>query len=231
MAFPGPDLILFQMEGNGNRILSRQRLFRKRKGVSLFTQRVYMGLKRSPSDYLAVSCHSHTALEGICIDKQILIDYLYLGPSNFCRDILVIKLHFLHLRGSLSVPVYDSIRTEIIIRGALSEISAVCLKFPAVAVFLTDGLVNIIPDKPALVQRFRVCQIRIFMHGAAGIPHGMGILAADKRLASVICQKFPDSFYGSIHLALHIAGIVITAVMVYPFIMNQTVRIQPAEKL
>ena len=50
----------------------------------------------------------------------------------------------------------------------------------------------------------------------------MGIFTADEWLAAVFRQKSLDSVGGSIHLALHIAGIVIPAVVEDAFIMHQT---------
>ena len=104
----------------------------------------------------------------------------------------------------------------------LIKISAIGLVFPAIAVFLVNRLVNIIPDKTALIQRFRICQICIFVHGPTGISHSVCIFATDKRLASVFFQKSFDVFHCGVHLAFHIAGIIVTSVMHNTFIVHQT---------
>ena len=49
----------------------------------------------------------------------------------------------------------------------------------------------------------------------------MGILAADKRFASVLRQELLDRFHCRIHLAFHVAGIIVTAVVDNPLVMHQ----------
>ena len=125
----------------------------------------------------------------------------------------------------------NPVGAELIVCGALSEISAVGLEFFAVPVFFIQSLVNIIPDKASLIQRLCICQIRVFMHSPAGISHGVSIFAADKRFAPVFFQEFFNVLHRSIHLAFHIAGVVVSPVMENSFIMDQTGRIFSAEEL
>src|SRR5699024_5929096 len=125
----------------------------------------------------------------------------------------------------------DTVGAEIIVRGTFSEISSVCLKLPAVTVFFINRLVYIIPDKTALIFWLRISQIRILVHGSAGISHGMGVLAADKRLTVVLCQKFSDLFYGSIHLAFYIARFIVCPVAEYALVMHKPGRIRFPQEL
>ena len=183
-------------------------------------------------DHFAILCNSYFAIKNICAYKQVFVDDFYAVCTDFCSDILVVEFDFLHLWRSISVSaVCDTISTEVVICRTFSEVTAVCLEFFAVTVFFVDRLVNIVPDKSALILRFCVCQICIFVHCTAGISHCVGIFTADKRLGTVFCKELLDCFYRRIHLAFHVAGIVISAVVAETFIMNQTSRICLMEEL
>ena len=183
-------------------------------------------------DHFAILCNSYFAIKNICAYKQVFVDDFYAVCTDFCSDILVVEFDFLHLWRSISVSaVCDTISTEVIVCRTFSEVTAVCLEFFAVAVFFVDRLVNIVPDKSALILRFCVCQICIFVHCTAGISHCMGVFTADKRLGAVFCKELFDCLYGWIHLTFHVTGIVISAVMAETFIMNQASRIFLVEEL
>jgi len=183
-------------------------------------------------DHFAILCNSYFAIKNICVYKQVLVDDFYDVCTDFCSDILVVEFDFLHLWRSISVSaVCDTISTEVVICRTFSEVTAVCLEFFAVAVFFVDRLVNIVPDKSALILRFCVCQICIFVHCTTGISHCMGVFTADKRLGAVFCKELFDCLYGWIHLTFHVTGIVISTVMAETFIMNQASRIFLVEEL
>ena len=183
-------------------------------------------------DHFAFLCNSYFAIKNICVYKQVLVDDFYDVCTDFCSDILVVEFDFLHLWRSISVSaVCDTISTEVVICRTFSEVTAVCLEFFAVAVFFVDRLVNIVPDKSALILRFCVCQICIFVHCTTGISHCMGVFTADKRLGAVFCKELFDCLYGWIHLTFHVTGIVISTVMAETFIMNQASRIFLVEEL
>ena len=227
-----PDLVFLQPERNGNRILSRQSFLRKRKRIGLFTKRLYLRLHLDLSKRFSISLHENNTVECVRVQKQILIDDRHPVFGNLRRNILIIIFYFLHLRGRLSVSsIDDAVRAEIIVGRPLAKISSIRLEFLSIPVFLINGLIDIIPDKASLVQWICVRQIRILMHCSAGIPHGMGIFTADKRLAPVFCKKFFDFLHRSIHLTFHVARIIISAVVKYTFIMYQPGRILLAEKL
>src|SRR5699024_9709649 len=144
-------------------------------------------------------------------------------------DVLVIKFYGLHLgrRLPLLSSVSDPVSAEIIICGPLCAVPAICLKLSAVPVLLRQGLINVIPDKASLIQRFCVCKICIPVHGAAGVPHGVKVFTADKGLASVLLKKLRDLCRRCVHLAFYVAGIVVPPVMKDTFIMYQSRGILP----
>ena len=116
--------------------------------------------------------------------------------------------------------VYNPVCTEIIVGGAFPEIAAVGLEFFPIAVFFRNGLVRIVPDEAALVEGFGIGQVGIFVHGAAGISHGVGVFAADKRLVPVLGEELLNTGNRGVHLALHVAGIIVAAVMENAFIVH-----------
>ena len=59
----------------------------------------------------------------------------------------------------------------------------------------------------------------------------MSVFTADERLGIIFCKELFDCLYRRVHLAFHIAGIVISAVMAKTFIVNQTGRVCVAEEL
>ena len=193
MACRSPYRLLFQPERYGDRIFARYSLRPYRKIICLFTQRLYISCQVLLPDLHAISGYCHYTRKRIRIHEQILVDNLHLFCGYFGCNILIVELYFLHLRGRFSVSsIRNAVRTEIVVRRPLVKISAICLEFIAVPILLADSLIDIIPDKSALIKRFCICQVSIFMHRAAGISHSMCVLAADKRLAAVFCKEFFD---------------------------------------
>ena len=169
--------------------------------------------------------NGHTC-KSICVDKKILVDNSNLILFYQSCNILIIEFYFLHLWRRFPVSaICNSISTEIVIAGTIIKISAICLIFFSVTIFFINRLINIIPDKSTLIQWLCISQIRIFMHGTAGISHRMGIFATNKRFCSVFCQKFFNAFHRCIHLTFHITGIIISTVMEQSLIMYQSGRI------
>ena len=135
---------------------------------------------------------------------------------------LVVKFNFLHLRGRISVlSIADSISTEIIIAGAHTKVSAVGLEFLAIAVFLCQGLVNIVPDKTTLEKGFFFHKVCIFVHGTTGISHSVGIFAKNVGLILMFFQIIPNFRCRCIHGAYHVCGLRISGIPPNTFIMNQ----------
>ena len=220
------------MEGNSNCIFSGCFCFFKRQFIFFLTQWLNCCFQYFCTDHFSILCKCYLTVKSICIYKEVLVKHFYCISCHLCCNILIIKFHFLHLRGRISVSaIADSISTEIIISRTLAKISAICLELFSIAVFLINRLVNVIPDKSTLIFRLCICQVSIFVHGTAGISHGMCILTADKRLGTVFCKELLNCFYRRIHLAFHITGIVVSSVVADTFIMYQTGRVILMEKL
>ena len=227
-----PDRVRFQLEGNRDRIFSRNGLLRKRQIVYLLGERFHIRCHSSFSDDLSVPGRCYNTVINTGVKEEVLIDDFHLILCHFRSNILIVEFDFLHLWGRLSVTaVYNPVGTEIVIGRSLIKVAAVCLKFISIAVFFINCLVNVIPDKPSLIKRFCIRQIGILVHCPAGISHSVGILAADKRLASVFGKEFLDLFHRCVHLALHIAGIIVTAILEDAFVMYQSCRIFFTEEL
>ena len=227
-----PDCVLFQLEGNRDRIFSRNRFFRKRQIIYLLGKRFHIRCHSGFSDDLSAPGCCYNTVINTGVKEEVLIDNFHLILCHFRSNILIVEFDFLHLWGRLSVTaVYNPVGTEIVIGRSLIKVAAVCLKFISIAVFFINCLVNVIPDKPSLIKRFCIRQIGILVHCPAGISHSVGILAADKRLAPVFCKEFLNLFHRCIHLAFHVAGTIVTAVMENTFIMYQSCRIFFAEEL
>ena len=59
----------------------------------------------------------------------------------------------------------------------------------------------------------------------------MGIFAHNERALAMLGEVFPDSDDGRVHLAFHVAGVVVAAVMENALVVNQARVVQPVEKL
>ena len=68
------------------------------------------------------------------------------------------------------------------------------------------------------------------MHRAAGIPHGVRVFAADKRLLRMLFQKCFNFLYRCVHLAFHVTGGRIASVRPDAFVMYQSSAGKAAEK-
>ena len=92
------------------------------------------------------------AVESIRRGEQVLIpDFKARNVDGNC-DILIAELDLLHLgRRSTVTTVGNAVSAEIIVGRTLTEIAAVGLEPLAVTVFFPDGLVDVIPDKAALI--------------------------------------------------------------------------------
>ena len=224
--------ILFQMERNSYRVLTCFLLLLKWKSIFHLAQRSHCCIQYFCTNYVSILLKGYSAFKCVRIYKQIFVDHIHGISTYLCGNILIIKFHFLHLRRRITIStICNTISTEIIISRTLAKISAICLELFSITVFFVNRLIDIIPDKATLIFRLCICQICIFMHGTAGISHGMGILTTDKGLGIIFCKKLFNCFHRWIHLAFHIAGSVISAVMADTFIMYQTGRICISKEL
>ena len=98
-----------------------------------------MCLKHSLPHQYAITVNRYYTVEYIRIHKQIFIDYAHGITVYHRRDILIVEFYLLHLRRFLPVAsVDDTIAAEIVIGRTLLKVSAICLKFFAIAVLLRD---------------------------------------------------------------------------------------------
>ena len=186
MAALAPYGIFFQAEGNGHRILSRKCLYRDRQLHRFFRKRLHRNFHRHFFQFLSFFFEKYYACKCIGIHKQVFIFYNRLVFLHVNGNILIAEFYFLHLRRRVALAaVYDTISTEVIITRMVVKITAVRLELFSVAVFFINRLIDIVPDKAALEHWLFLGQIHIFLHRAAGISHGMGILTADVRFSAV----------------------------------------------
>ena len=144
----------------------------------------------------------------IGIQKEIFIFNRESCLGEFNGNILIIEPHFLHFRRRIAMfSVNDSVSGEAAIVRAIVEISSITEKFIPIPVFCYNGLIDIIPDKSALVKRFRLGQVGIFMHSAAGISHRMCIFAVNVRLIPILSEPLFDILHCPVHCAFHIGCI------------------------
>ena len=227
----GPGSILPQPEADRQDIFPVCQGRQGRHGKLLFGKRSrcrFQAVFRQPASFFL---QQEDAVQLLRICEQVLIPDPDPVLCYFSPDILVIVSDLLHLGVRPAGPVHNAVAAEVIIGRPLSAVAAVGLEFFAVAVLPPQGLIDKIPDEAALIAGLPVGKVRVFMHAAVGIAHGMGIFTADKRLFRVLPQ---ERFYGSggrIHLAFHVTGIRIRSVMEDAFIMDQAFRIQLPEAL
>ena len=186
MAAFSPYGIFFQTEGNGHHILSRKCLYCDWKLHRFFRKRLHRNFHRHFFQFLSFFFEKYYACKCIGIHKQVFIFYNRLVFLHVNGNILIAEFYFLHLRRRVALAaVYDTISTEVIITRMVVKITAIRLELFSVAVFFINRLIDIVPDKTALEHWLFLGQIHIFLHRAAGISHGMGILTADVRFSAV----------------------------------------------
>ena len=161
------------------------------------------------------------------------VDYFHLFRVRMHHNILIIVLYLLQFRSWTAVSKDDTVAAEDSVRRTVIPVPAVSNRFPAKAVFPDQSLVNKIPDESALIQFLFISQFRIFVHGAVRVAHGMGILAQDERLITVVFQVTADFFRRGIHFCFNIGylpqpqcGINIIDLMI-SLIMHRTGWIKP----
>ena len=180
---------------------------------------------------LSVSFKNYKAVVFIGICKKRIINDLHFFFFHKYSYILVVKLNILHLGIGFTVRIHNTIAAEAVVAGSLSVIAAIGKIVLAKAVLFTNGLIHEVPDKAALVTWLSVSKISVLEHSAAGIGHGMGVLAADKGLVLVLRKELLDIRRLRIHLTLHVAGVVVSPVVADSLIVNQSVGIKLSKEL
>ena len=158
------------------------------------------------------------------------VDHADLGFIDHALDRAVIVLNLLHLRTGSPVGIYDAVAGEVIVGRSVAEISAVSLVLFSVSVSRDDGLVDIVPDEASLESGFLMHEVRVFVHAAAGIAHGMRVLAHDERLVGMLRKELLNIGHVSVHLALHVGCVGTSAVIEHTLVMDQPVGIELMEK-
>ena len=231
-ALLGPERVLLEAQRCRDRLLTRIRQWQifKSYRARLTRQDVRRIRGRFPDD-LAVEHELQMQL----IDSDIREQALVVDGDLLCRDIevevLVIELDFLHLRRQLAVCKQDAVTAEVAIVRAVAEVAAVRQRIFAVAVLVPDGLVDEIPDEAALIERFLVREVRVLVHAADAVAHRMRVLAADERLVAVLREELLDGGDRRVHLALHVARTVVTAIPEDVLVMDEARRVCLTEVL
>ena len=203
---------------------------RIRQGVLRLREGGHRGLQTSFLCHDPFYVQAHKAGIAVRCGKEIVIHDADPVPGHFKADALVVESDLLHLAGiGTAGSVYDPVSGEVVVGGALAEITAIGLELLPVTVFPADGLIDEIPDKAALIAGLSQAQVGIEVHASAGIAHGMGVFTADKGFVRIFLKKCLYGFRRRVHLGLHITGLRPGAVVEDPFIMHEPVFIEGAE--
>ena len=87
-------------------------------------------------------------------------------PADLCKDILIVVFDLLHLGAFAAVAVNDAVAAEIRIMRPVAEIAAIEVGFPIITILHPNALIDEIPDKAALVKRFLIGILGVFMQRA-----------------------------------------------------------------
>ena len=183
-----------------------------------------------PGDFLSVPLQHRHAPEGAGGGEHMPVQDFHPLPADPDFHILIQVFHFLQLGGFPPVGEDDPVSAEDAVMGPVPPVPAVEQRLAAEAVPGNQGLIDEIPDEPALVALLLVCQLGILVHGAVGIAHGMGILAEDEGLLPMGFQILPDLRGRGIHLAFNVRDLpdpVGLRHMHIALVMHRASRIQP----
>ena len=163
-------------------------------------------------------------------DKEILVPDTEGCGIHRHLNVLIAELHLLHLGGGAAVPgIGDAVAAEVVVGGALAEVAAKGLEPLAVPVLFEDGLVDVIPNKAALVAGiFLVGQLGVLVEGAAGVAHGVAVFTVDEGPHVTLGQVGLNVGDLGVHPALHIGGLGIAGIPEHAFVVNQAGVIQLA---
>ena len=155
---------------------------------------------------LAVDRGRKHKVVGVQVGKEIPVfnHGFGVGQGDFQR--CVGRLDGVHLGGIAAVGQHKAVHAEFPVGGAVAKVAAVGKAGLAVRVSHCDAVVHVLPDEPSLIQRLFVGILGIIRDAAVGIAHGVAVLAHDKGLFRVLCQKLFDIRHRGVHLAFHIGG-------------------------
>ena len=162
------------------------------------------------------------------------VDDRHLLRVRLNDDILVVVFDLLQLGGRLPVGEHDPVAAENAVVRPVVPVSAVQQRFLSEPVPARHRLVDEVPDESALVQFVLIRQLRVFVHGAVGIAHRVGVFAQDERLLPVLFQPFPDPVRRGVHLGFDICdfgnaqfALPEEGHLPVPFVVHRPAGIQP----
>ena len=150
----------------------------------------------------------------------------------YCHsDIGVKSLDFLNFWRICAVCVYNTICAEAVITCSVLKITAICKNFLPVIIYHFNCLVDIVPNKSALICLIFIFKVCIEMQSAERISHCVHIFTIDIWTLFTEFQIFFNFLRLCIHSAFHICNMVIDAVRnsCYTLIMNKSCRIHTSE--
>ena len=159
-----------------------------------------------PALRLAVDRGRKHKVVGVQVGKEIPVFNHGFGVGQGDLQRCVGRLDGVHFGGVTAVGQHKAVHAEFPVGGAVAEVAAVGKAGLAVRVSDRDAVVHVLPDEPALIQRFFVGILGVVGDAAAAVAHGVAVLAHDKGLFRVLCQKLFDVCHRGIHLAFHIGG-------------------------
>ena len=203
-----PALVPAQPEGDGYRILPVQPLRPQGQGVAPALPRRDVRVHGPLRQQHPLPAEPDGAREAAAAGEEVAVGDLRPPLADADGQILVEVLHLLALGGGGPVEaVHQAVAAEIAVVGPVVEVAAVAQPGPAVPVLSDQGLVDIVPDKPALVGRHLLRQADIPLLVAEGAAHGVAVLAGDGGAGAVPGQRLPDALRRPVHIAEDVAGV------------------------
>ena len=159
-----------------------------------------------PALRLAVDRGRKHKVVGVQVGKEIPVfnHGFRVGQGDLQR--CVGRLDGVHFGGVTAVGQHKAVHAEFPVGGAVAEVAAIGKAGLAVRACHCNAVVHVLPDKPALIQGLFVGILGVVGDAAAAVTHGVAVLAHDKGLFRVLCQKLFDVCHRGIHLAFHIGG-------------------------
>ena len=159
-----------------------------------------------PALRLAVDRGRKHKVVGVQVGKEIPVfnHGFRVGQGDLQR--CVGRLDGVHFGGVTAAGQYKAVHAEFPVGGAVAEVAAIGKAGLAVRACHCNAVVHVLPDKPALIQGLFVGILGVVGDAAAAVTHGVAVLAHDKGLFRVLCQKLFDVCHRGIHLAFHIGG-------------------------
>ena len=200
-----PGGILAQAEGDGYSVLARLRLHREGQVIDGLAQRRHIGFKRRLGDRHAVPRERDGASVRGGRGEQEAVADRHAVHADLAVDVPVAEAHLLHLRALAAVAVDDAVAAEVAVVRVLTEVAAVGVARLPEAVLRAHGLVDEVPDEPALEERLLVGVVGVLVQRAGGVAHRVRVLAEDVRLVPVLRKVRADLRRGDVHRAHDVA--------------------------